>query len=309
MKKKILLITSIIISIFFNNVFAEDGPIKSCGWNWKDGCKLNGKTFYDVAASYREQEGYAYIEGFGNLHYWLYDTYSYHNGDGKDIIGKYLPYWLEKKGYTIDLNNVKKYSPNNNLANSVKELMSLHKSDVSIVLFETSTPHITVNNYDKTKNYYYTYVYYLTKTNSQNNNKISPKQNNIDEKYYFYRFTKVSDNHLYELTMEYYISTELCKNMGMPKEDAMQMAKETTEDTFNNGKQFFATQKSTDIIYDNGYNYRIWMDWFPNGSYGQISVLVSTEEDDFETIYQGDYIYNFNECYEVYKSKVKQYLK
>lgn len=306
MKRKISIL---ILLATFSFLFAEDGPIKSAGWNWKDGCTLNGKVFYDVAASYREQEGYALVEGYGKLHYWLYDTYTYHDGKGSDIVFKYIPYWLEKKGYVIDFNNVTKYVPNNGLANSVKELMTLHNSDVSIVLFETTNPHITVNNYDKEKKYYFTYVYNLKKADTNNNNQINTKKDSIDEKYYFYRFNKTSDNNLYELTMEYYISKNYCKSDGLSKDHALEMARDTSEGTFENGKRFFATQKSTDIILDNGVNYRIWFDWFPRDNYGQVSVLVDTEGTAFETIYQGDYIYNFNECYEAYKAKVKQYLK
>ena len=187
--------------------------------------------------------------------------------------------------------------------------MTLHNSDVSIVLFETTNPHITVNNYDKEKKYYFTYVYNLKKADTNNNNQINTKKDSIDEKYYFYRFNKTSDNNLYELTMEYYISKNYCKSDGLSKDHALEMARDTSEGTFENGKRFFATQKSTDIILDNGVNYRIWFDWFPRDNYGQVSVLVDTEGTAFETIYQGDYIYNFNECYEAYKAKVKQYLK
>lgn len=308
MKRKISIL---VLLAFLSLSFAEDGPIKSAGWNWKDGCKLNGKVFYDVAASYREQEGYAFIEGYGKLQYWLYDTYSYHNGDAKDIMEKYLPYWLEKKGYVIDYNKTEKYSPNNGLANSVKELMSLHNSDVSVVLFENSNPHITVNNYDKDQKYYFTYVYYIKKTGSHNNNQTYSAQNNNDEKYYHYRYSNYDNTKGYEITIENYISIKYCKKNDMPKEDAIQISKEAAEEFFKDASKVRAIQKDTDIIYENGDCYRIWLDWYPNGSYGTVTVLMENIDDEvlsWETIYMSNNYYDYNQSYEAYKNKVNEYL-
>ena len=70
MKKKLLILSFLFLAFA---AFAEESPIESGGWHWDSGVTLNGKWFYDVAESYKEQDGWAYIEGFGKIHYWLYD--------------------------------------------------------------------------------------------------------------------------------------------------------------------------------------------------------------------------------------------
>lgn len=170
MKKIILCFTLCIYYIL--NVLAENAPIKSCGWNWKDGYNLKGKIFYDVAESYKEQDGYAFIEGYGNLHYWLYDTYTFHEGKGKDIIEKYLPYWTESMGYRMDFENVKEYSPNSSLADSVKKLMKQKNCDLSVLL-KISESYILVNNYDEKENSYSTYVFPLISISGESTDSIS----------------------------------------------------------------------------------------------------------------------------------------
>ena len=77
MKKKLLILSFLFLAFA---VFAEEPPIESGGWHWDSGVKLNGRWFYDVSESYKEQDGWAYIEGFGKIHYWLYNTYTYHDG-------------------------------------------------------------------------------------------------------------------------------------------------------------------------------------------------------------------------------------
>ena len=161
MKKKILLVLALIACI--GNVFALDDekpPLRSGGWEWNKGASLNGKTFYSVAESYNEQDGWAYIEGSGKLHYWLYDTYSYHKGDGSDIIEKYIPDWVKSLGFSIDTANKKHYSPNNNLAFSVKALMQERNCDMSVSFVDEDPcyPFIVINNYDKDKKIYFTDV-------------------------------------------------------------------------------------------------------------------------------------------------------
>ena len=65
MKKKLLILSFLFLAFA---AFAEESPIESGGWHWDSGVTLNGKWFYDVAESYKEQDGWAYIEGFGKIH-------------------------------------------------------------------------------------------------------------------------------------------------------------------------------------------------------------------------------------------------
>ena len=162
MNKKILLIPLMLLTI---TLFAEEPPIKSGGWYWDNGVTLNGKWFYNVAESYKEQDGWAYIEGFGKIHYWLYDTYTYHNGYGKSIVDKYVPHWIESMGYVIDFDHMRTVSPNNNLASSVKALMKQRGCDVSVALITSNPtdPYVVINNYDKDKNFYWTDIIPLIK--------------------------------------------------------------------------------------------------------------------------------------------------
>ena len=161
MKKKILLVLALLACVV--NVFAIDDekpPIRSGGWEWSKGAALNGKTFYSVAESYNEQDGWAYIEDSGKLHYWLYDTYTYHNGDWSAIAEKYIPAWVESLGFSIDTANTERYFPNNNLAPSVKALMTERNCDMSVSFIDENPkyPYIVINNYDKDEKIYCTDV-------------------------------------------------------------------------------------------------------------------------------------------------------
>lgn len=153
----------ILLAVCALGVFAEQPPIASGGWNWENGVNLNGKTFYDVDKAYKEQDGWAYIEGHGKLHYWLYDSYSYLNGDVSLLMDKCIPTWIESMGYTIDFDHIKTYSPNNVLASSVKNLMKQRWCDVSVSLVTSNPydPYVVVNNYDANKDYYWTAIYPL----------------------------------------------------------------------------------------------------------------------------------------------------
>lgn len=148
-------------------LFAEKPPIESGGWHWDSGKNLNGRWFYDVAPSYREQDGWAVIQG-KKLHYWLYDTYTYWDGYGSAIIDRYVPAWIERMGYVIDFDNIQKISPNNNLASSVKALMKQRSCDVSVALctkqnYGANVDFVVINGYDKDEDNYFTIVYYLVK--------------------------------------------------------------------------------------------------------------------------------------------------
>lgn len=155
MKKKLLIVSFLFMAFA---IFAEEPPIKSGGWHWDSGVTLNGKWFYDVAESYKEQDGWAYIEGHGKIHYWLYDTYTYHDGYGRSIVDKYVPTWIESMGYVIDFDHMRRVAPNNDLASSVKALMKQRDCDVSVALItrDPTYPYVVINNYDKGKDSYWT---------------------------------------------------------------------------------------------------------------------------------------------------------
>ena len=155
MKKKLLILSFLFLAFA---AFAEESPIESGGWHWDSGVTLNGKWFYDVAESYKEQDGWAYIEGHGKIHYWLYDTYIYHDGYGKSIVDRYVPAWIESMGYVIDFDHMRQVNPNKDLASSVKALMKQRNCDVSVALITRDPvyPYVVINNYDKDSDSYWT---------------------------------------------------------------------------------------------------------------------------------------------------------
>ncbi len=153
----------ILLAVFAAGVFAEEPPIASGGWSWENGTNLKGKTFYDVSESFMEQDGWAYIEGYGKLHYWLYNTYTYWNGDADLLMNKCIPTWIESMGYVIDFDRVHRVSPNTSLASSVKSLMKQRRCDVSVLLKTNPSfdPCVIVNNYDANADLYWTDIYPL----------------------------------------------------------------------------------------------------------------------------------------------------
>lgn len=94
MKKRSLV--AFIAFMFFaaTGIFAEEGPIKKHGWYYQGGVTLKGELFFDVANSYKEQDGWALVDG-RKLHYWLYDSYTYHDGNDSYIFNKYIPIGLK----------------------------------------------------------------------------------------------------------------------------------------------------------------------------------------------------------------------
>lgn len=162
--KKYLLILFILLNTVV--LFALDqAPIASLRWEWTPCKTIKGKLFYYVADSYLEQDGWAYIQGSGKIHYWLYDTYMYHDGYAEDLLDIYVPNWIESMGYVIDFDNIEYYSPNNNLASSVKALMAQRKCDVSVALIgaDSPCPYVVINSYEASNDYYFTLVYRLIK--------------------------------------------------------------------------------------------------------------------------------------------------
>lgn len=166
MKKTLMMTAVVLLLCGAAGLFAEEPPIESGGWYWEDGMELQGEWFYDVAPSFKEQDGWAVVLGRKN-HYWLYDTYTYHDSDEwsrNAIVNIYIPNWIESMGYVIDFDNIEKHSPNNSLASSVKALMKQRNCDVSVALItDERVPYVVINNYDKSKDMYWTLVYYLVK--------------------------------------------------------------------------------------------------------------------------------------------------
>lgn len=149
MKSKVLSIILMILSVGSLPLFAEEPPIKS-----------NSGTFsFKDAITYNEQDGWAYIDGFGIVHYWLYDTYKNHNGDVTDIVDKYVPKWIEEMGYVINFDYIYRISPNKDLASSVKALMTQRGCDVSVAFVSGGIyPHVVINHYDRDEKIYWTDV-------------------------------------------------------------------------------------------------------------------------------------------------------
>ena len=118
-----------------------------------------------IKKTWCESEGYAFIETFGNLHYWCYDSYLYHDGDITELVSEIVPNWLKSLGYYPD-SEYKIFSPNENLAPSVKQLMIDLDCDVSITFVRntgSSADYVCINSYDVESRIYTTYILYVTK--------------------------------------------------------------------------------------------------------------------------------------------------
>lgn len=170
--KKIFAAFTVMMMFAIAGLTAQETHSPMYYWRYKESVTLNGRRFFgskadgatwSYADSWFEQDGYALVQG-RKLHYWLYDTYTYHDGDGWTIIDEIIPSWVEDMGYVIDFDHVKKYSPNKKLANSVKALMKQRDCDVSVALITNESPnYVVINNYDESDNTYWTYVYNLYK--------------------------------------------------------------------------------------------------------------------------------------------------
>lgn len=140
-KKQYIIFLLIFIS---SSVFALPGSPMD-GWSFREITTLNGTTFNTLsknedyfrtgktlADSYREQSGYAVVDG-QSIQFWLYDTITYHNGKAKEIYDDFVPYWVEKIGFVIDYDNIKIESPFN-APSSVKKLMQQRRCDTGVAL-------------------------------------------------------------------------------------------------------------------------------------------------------------------------------
>jgi hypothetical protein len=158
------------VALFFVPLasFAENPPME--GWQFTDIMpRLNGRYFLqrEYGQSFREQDGYAIVNG-RKLHYWLYDTYAYHNGNSEVIYNQIVPSWVEEMGYVIDFDNIHVTNPNTVLASSVKALMTQRGCDVSLTLVTKDLgfspyDYVIINEYSKSKGIYWSTVYPLYK--------------------------------------------------------------------------------------------------------------------------------------------------
>lgn len=105
--------------------------------------------------SWCEKDGYA-VPNSKTLHYWLYDSYKNHDGDVSKLIYEIVPKWFQSMGYIIN-SDYYILSPNQTLADTVKELMKNSNCDVSIA-FEEDEKFVVVNSYDKERDIYSTYI-------------------------------------------------------------------------------------------------------------------------------------------------------
>jgi len=145
--------------------FTQEAPMR--GWRFNGEVRLNGRFFWDhqFAESYREQSGYAIVDGV-RRQYWLYDTYSYHDGSGDEIYDRVIPAWVEGMGYAIDFDNIQVFFPNTDLASSVRALMTQRGCDISVTLLNEPSARnnaVYINNFNRDTGIYDTIVYPLRK--------------------------------------------------------------------------------------------------------------------------------------------------
>lgn len=114
------------------NYATQKSPMANGRWQWNPKKNIDGELFYDAADAFKEQDGWAYVDGTA-LHYWLYDTLTYWYDDNLEwLICICIPKWIEDNGFVIDFDNCG-YNPNNTkLAFSVKALMEQRDCDVSV---------------------------------------------------------------------------------------------------------------------------------------------------------------------------------
>jgi len=168
----------IVLGIFFSLIaicsFAEDSPIQ----NFKYRRELYGavdltsngkmKTFNRIEDAYKETDGWAYIKGYGKIHFWLYDTYTNFDGSGSLLYHLILPEWVEEMGYAIDFDHVRIISPDQDTPSSVKALMKQRGCDVAAALITSDTsypygksPYLVIHSYDRDNDSYWTYIWPL----------------------------------------------------------------------------------------------------------------------------------------------------
>ena len=169
----------IVLGIFFSLIaifsFAEDSPIQNYKYrhNHYGSVELTSKgkqtkTFNRIEDIFNETDGWAYIKGYGKIHYWLYDPYSNVDGDVRILLFKILPEWVEEMGYVIDYDQERHISSDQDVPSSVKTLMKQRGCAVAVALITSDasypygkSPYLVLHAYDRDRGYYWTHIYPL----------------------------------------------------------------------------------------------------------------------------------------------------
>jgi len=161
---------------FSHEILERYPPMR--GWTFNQPTSLNGRLFmtYEYAQSYREQSARVAYPGGSPNTYWLYDSYTYHNGNSTIIRDQIVPQWLEGMGYTIDYDKIRtEVSEDKFIIPAVKTVMTQRNCDVAITVdlrrirhWSTgNTPNrdidyigfVIINEYNRaTRRYSYTYI-------------------------------------------------------------------------------------------------------------------------------------------------------
>lgn len=147
-----------VLCIIGYSVYAQS-PLGNRTWTEDPyNIKHNGLS---VSEWFRETSGRAIVSN-KILTYWLYDTYYKNNGSGDELYRAFIDY-VEDLGWTIDYETIEDVSPNPDLAESVKGLMSSRGCDMSFTLVKISDEYAyyVVNNFDKSTGRYSTRIYEL----------------------------------------------------------------------------------------------------------------------------------------------------
>ena len=105
-------------------------------------------TTRQIASNLNQQEGFAFIEGEGKVHFWLYKISQNENNMpvAAFFLRNYLPKWIENLGYVIDFENIKMIKPNNEVPASIKGLLQLRGYNVAISVYSLC---VHIDAYDK----------------------------------------------------------------------------------------------------------------------------------------------------------------
>lgn len=176
--KKIILIL-ICMSLFLGSLFAGK-PVR------REISPLSVLTSEKDRESWCELDGWAVVLN-ENLHYWLYFSYYYHDGDISPILNEIVPKWFQSMGYFV-VPDYKIVSPNNDLAYSVKKLMYDNGCDVSITFVKGNNGYdnVIVNSCDLETGCYSTYIFSGTKVDRGKIDSNTSAKNSISSKKVWY---------------------------------------------------------------------------------------------------------------------------
>ncbi len=154
MKKQVVIL---LYFTFFSGMLFAGKPIN------KEPSPLSVIESESERETWCECDGWAVVSN-QNLHYWLYSSYVYHDGDISKIINEIVPKWFQSMDYFV-VPDYRTVSPNYNLAESVKNLMDNFVCDVSITFIKGSNiyDNVIVNSYDAETELYTTYIFSGTK--------------------------------------------------------------------------------------------------------------------------------------------------